>query len=115
MGGDALSGRCKTEPLADVRSLVRPHDSHLVVFRDQMLDGEARIEGCPDHADALLEALNSLALLREWIVLDVVRPGDLIQELELALIRNFLVKSCDVSFDFLHTQAARAPVPEQDP
>jgi hypothetical protein len=58
-----------------------------------MLDGEARIEGRPDHADALLEALNSLALLREWIVLDVVRPGDLIQELELALVGNFLVES----------------------
>src|SRR5437660_11158018 len=93
MGGDAPASRGKTEPLADMRALVGPHDRHLVAICDQVLDGEARIEGGADHADALLEALGSLALLREWVVLDVVRPGDLVDQLEPALVRDFLIKA----------------------
>lgn len=91
VGSDPLSGWRQTEPVTDVCAVIGPHDRHLIALRDDVLDGEPGIESGADHADALLQALNPLALLWEGVVLDVVGPGDLVEELEPSFVPDFLV------------------------
>ncbi len=95
MGDDALFGRRKTKPLTHVRTGIAPHDCHLVAFYDQVFYREAGIECRAHHADGLFQAFDALALLRERVVLDVVRPGHLVEDLEPAVVYDLLVETQD--------------------
>ena len=94
---------------------VAPHDGDLVALGDQMLDRERGVERRPDHADALLEALHSLRLSGERVVLDVVRPRDLVQDLQPALVADLLVEPPNDPLVLVLLLRHRGPPPARDP
>src|ERR1700716_1218553 len=92
MRRDALARRREPEPLTHVPADVAPHHGDLVALGHHVLDRELRVEGRADHADALLQALDSLRLSGERVMLDMVGPRDLVKDLEPALVSRLLVQ-----------------------
>src|ERR1700704_2358980 len=74
---------------------VSPHDCHLVTVGEHMLESERWIESSTHHAGALLQALASLGRAREGTVLQMVRPRNLIEDLEPTLVHDLLKKPND--------------------
>ena len=93
VSGDALARRREPEKITDVGADVAPHHGDLVTLGHHVLDGELRVEGRADHADALLQTLDSLRLSGERVMLDVVGPCDRVQYLEAALVSRLVVQT----------------------
>jgi hypothetical protein len=60
-----------------------------------MLDREMGVVSGADHADTLLQAFKSLVLPREGVVLDMIGPGDLVKDLQPALVPDLLIQPPD--------------------
>src|SRR5215203_2229603 len=97
MSTPRVVSRREPEPFTNVRAAVAPHDGDLVALGHQMLDRELGLEGRPHYADALLQALHTLRLSRERVVLDVVRPRNLIENLQSALVAGLLIQPANGS------------------
>jgi hypothetical protein len=79
------------EELTDMRARVQPPDDDSVSFGDDVLDREPRIEAHDEHLESVPDPGQTLPLPRQRIVFQVVDPNELLEEVQVALVEDFLV------------------------